>query len=107
LVRSDVFAVGVYFCLWHSLRHIARLLVLEDATDLRTAPLRAALGRFTVEALPLTVVSLALLGGLWLVMPAPPTDILGRLGLYLVVIAVLTLPHTAVVTWMDRAQSVW
>ena len=34
-------------------------------------------------------------------------DRAGLLGLYLVGIAVLTLPHVAVVTWMDLRQDVW
>ncbi|MFB6301891.1 MAG: Brp/Blh family beta-carotene 15,15'-dioxygenase [Haloferacaceae archaeon] len=40
-------------------------------------------------------------------MPAAPGDRIGLLGLYLVGIAVLTLPHVAVVTWMDLRQGVW
>jgi len=39
---------------------------------------------------------------------APPGgNLLSLLGLYLVLLAVLTLPHTAVVTWMDLREGVW
>lgn len=108
-VVPPVLAVGVYFCLWHSLRHIARLVLLEDdsLSAVRDRSLGPALGRFAREATPLTVVSLALLAGLYVVVPRQPGDVLGLLGLYLVFIAVVTLPHVAIVTWMDREQRVW
>jgi Brp/Blh family beta-carotene 15,15'-monooxygenase len=104
-----VLAIGVYFCLWHSLRHIARLVLLEEwsRTRLRDHSLGPALARFAREATPLTLVSLALLAGLYVVVPRQPGDILGLVGLYLVFIAVVTLPHVAIVTWMDREQAVW
>ena len=56
---------------------------------------------------PLTAASLALLGGLALVVPNPPTTVPEWVGLYLVFIAVVTLPHVVVVTIMDREQSIW
>lgn len=109
VVVPPLLAIGVYFCLWHSLRHIARLLVLEDRTRdaVATGDLWGALRRFSVEAVPLTLAALVLLGGLWLGVPVPPQDLLGRLGVYLVLIALLTLPHVAIVTWMDREQAIW
>jgi Brp/Blh family beta-carotene 15,15'-monooxygenase len=104
-----ILAVGVYFCLWHAYRHIARLVLLEDCsrTALADRDLWPALGRFAREAAPLTLVSLALLGGLYVLVPRRPGDLLGLVALYLVLIAVLTLPHVAVVSWMDLRQSVW
>jgi len=109
LAVPPLLAVGVYFCLWHSLRHIARLLLLDERTRaaVSTGRFRSALGRFAVEATPLTLAALTLLGGLWLVVPRQPGDLLGLLALYLVLIAALTLPHVAVVSWMDREQRVW
>jgi Brp/Blh family beta-carotene 15,15'-monooxygenase len=108
-VVPPILAVGVYFCVWHSYRHIARLVLLESGsrTALTDRDLWPALRRFALEAAPLTAVSLALLGGLYLVIPRRPGDALGVVALYLVLIAVLTLPHVAVVSWMDRRQSVW
>ena len=109
LVVPPLLAIGVYFCVWHSLRHIARLVLLADGTRdaVRTGRFGSALRRFAVEATPLTLGALALLGALWLVVPRQPGDVLGLLALYLVLIAVLTLPHVAVVTLMDREQAVW
>ncbi len=108
-VVPPVLAIGVYFCLWHSLRHIARLLLVDDAATaaLRDREPTAAFARFARDALPLTLASLALLGGLALVVPNPPETVPEWVGLYLVFIAVVTLPHVVVVTIMDGEQGVW
>jgi len=104
-----VLAIGVYFCLWHSLRHIARLLLVDDAATaaLGDGDAVAAVARFARDAAPLTVVSLALLGGLALLVPNPPDTVPEWVGLYLVFIAVVTLPHVVVVTIMDGEQGIW
>ncbi|WP_336001107.1 Brp/Blh family beta-carotene 15,15'-dioxygenase [Halorientalis halophila] len=101
-------AVGVYFCLWHSARHVARLLTVEpgSASALARGRLRPGVVQFARDATPLTIGALALLAGFALLVPNPPADLLGWLGLYLVLIAALTLPHVVVVTVMDREQSV-
>jgi Brp/Blh family beta-carotene 15,15'-monooxygenase len=105
LAVPPVLAVGLYFPLWHSLRHVARLVALDDADALGRGSLRPALARFAREAAPLTAVAICLLGALLIVRP-PATfpDVAAR---YLVAIAALTLPHVAVVAAMDRAQGVW
>ncbi|MFC6756306.1 MULTISPECIES: Brp/Blh family beta-carotene 15,15'-dioxygenase [Haloarcula] len=104
-----VLAIGVYFCLWHSLRHIARLLLVDDAAtaELGDGDSTAAFARFARDAAPLTLVSLALLGGLALLVPNPPETVPEWVGLYLVFIAVVTLPHVVVVTIMDGEQRIW
>jgi len=108
-VVPPVLAIGVYFCLWHSLRHIARLLLIDDdaTAALRDRDPTAAFASFARDALPLTLVSLALLGGLALAVPNPPESVPEWVGLYLVFIAVVTLPHVVVVTIMDGEQSIW
>jgi Brp/Blh family beta-carotene 15,15'-monooxygenase len=109
LVVPPVLAIGVYFCLWHSVRHIARLALVDPraAGALGRGDWTAALARFARDAAPLTAVSLAFLGAFYLLVPARPTDLPGTVGLYLVLIAVLTLPHVVVVSLMDRAEGVW
>ena len=104
-----VLAIGVYFCLWHSLRHVVRLLLVDDdaAAALRNRDPWPAFARFAQDALPLTVVSLALLAGLAAIVPNPPATIPEWVALYLVFIAVVTLPHVVVVTIMDGEQGVW
>nr|WP_276222966.1 Brp/Blh family beta-carotene 15,15'-dioxygenase [Halomicroarcula sp. DFY41] len=104
-----VVAIGFYFCLWHSLRHVVRLLAVDDTavTAIEAGDVRTAFLQFARDAAPLTLVSLALLGGLSLVVPNRPETVPEAVALYLVFIAVVTLPHVVVVTVMDREQSVW
>ncbi|MFB6152381.1 MAG: Brp/Blh family beta-carotene 15,15'-dioxygenase [Haloarculaceae archaeon] len=106
LLVPPVFAVGVYFCCWHAARHIGRVLTLDGAAagalaDGRLAP---GIARFAREAALPTVGGLAVCGALWVGAPRPPTTLDGLVGLYLVAIAVMTLPHVVVVTWLDRIQ---
>jgi Brp/Blh family beta-carotene 15,15'-monooxygenase len=109
LAVPPVLAIGVYFCLWHSVRHIARLALVDPggARALERGDWRAALARFARDAAPLTAVSLVFLGAFYLLVPVRPTDLPETVGLYLVLIAVLTLPHVVVVSLMDRAEGVW
>lgn len=104
-----ILAVGVYFCLWHALRHVGRLVLADGraAAALARGDARTAIGRFARDAAPLSAAALLVFGGLYLAVPNAPGDRAGLLGLYLVGIAVLTLPHVAVVTWMDLRQGVW
>jgi Brp/Blh family beta-carotene 15,15'-monooxygenase len=109
LAVPPILAVGVYFCLWHSVRHIARLVLLDpgSVTGLRDGRAAPALGRFARDAAPLTLVSVGFLVAFYYLVPVQPADIEGLVGLYLVLIAVLTLPHVVVVSFMDRVQGVW
>ncbi len=102
-------AIGLYFCFWHSLRHVVRLIAVDDAaaSALDARQYGAALGRFARDAAPLTALSLAFLLALFVALPSPTVAPLDLVGAYLVLIAVLTLPHTLVVAWMDHEQAVW
>ena len=84
-------------------------MVVDDAgaSALAGGDYLAALRRFARDATPATLGALLFFAGLYLAVPTAPGDRAGLLGLYLVGIAVLTLPHVAVVTWMDRRQDVW
>lgn len=108
-VVPPVFAIGVYFTVWHSLRHVGRLIATdpEGRASLAAERPTAAFGQFAREATPLTLLSLAFLVGLYAVVPNPPADVGEFVGLYLVFIAVLTLPHVLVVALMDAEQNVW
>jgi len=126
LVVPPVLAVGLYFCLWHSLRHVVRVIALGDGTEiegekrvgnerwgregdgiegLRAPGVGAEFARFAREAAPLTAGALVIFAGLYLL--APVGDVSGLIALYLVLLAVLTLPHVLVVTWMDVQQGIW
>ena len=92
-----LWSVGVYFCLWHALRHLARLApAVAGGSGWRLAGLAA----------PATVGALLLIGGLAWATVGVGQPVEG-VGVYLVGIAALTVPHTAVVVWMDWRQGVW
>jgi Brp/Blh family beta-carotene 15,15'-monooxygenase len=109
LLVPPVLAVGVYFCLWHSVRHIARVVLLDgrNVETLAAGRWLPSAGRFALEAAVPTALALGLVGALWVAAPGSVGTLAGGIGLYLVAIAVLTLPHTAVVLWLDHEQGVW
>ncbi|GAB6879369.1 Brp/Blh family beta-carotene 15,15'-dioxygenase [Halorubrum gandharaense] len=104
-----IFAVGLYFCVWHSLRHVGRLVAVDPVgrPALEAGAYRDALWSFARDAAPLTVVALLSLVALALVVPGGVETPLELVGAYLVLIAALTLPHTLIVAWMDGVQGVW
>ena len=109
MVVPPILAVGTYFCLWHSVRHIARVVLLDERSveDLGGWRWLPPLGRFAAEAAVPTALALAFVGGLWWATGSSIETVAGVTGLYLVGIAVLTLPHTVVVSVMDREQGIW
>lgn len=104
ILIPPVLAIGLYFCLWHGLRHVLRLIQYEsDAVD--AVKLSDGLKRFYIQALPFTLVSLLLVAAVVLLLPqAKQLDQL--VGIYLVVISSLTLPHLCVVEWMDWRERI-
>lgn len=111
-VVPPIFGIGLYFCFWHATRHLSRLALIDAAPDgartaLERGDLRAALRRLARDATPMTVGGLAVVAVLLVGVPRAASGPDALLAVYLVGIAVLTLPHVAVVTWMDREQNVW
>lgn len=108
-VVPPVLAVGLYFTLWHAPRHVARLVLLDaaGARYLEAGRPGRALARFARDAAPLTVLALALLAGLFLLVPRATGDPASLLAVYLVMISALTLPHASLVLYMDARQGVW
>ena len=104
-----VLAVGLYFCLWHAPRHVARLVLLDpgSAGALEAGRVATAVVRFARDAAPLTAAALVLLLGLYLVVPVTGVGLPTLLALYLVLISALTLPHFVVVSFMDLRQGLW
>jgi Brp/Blh family beta-carotene 15,15'-monooxygenase len=99
----------VYFALWHGLRHVGRLVLVDDraAAALGRDDLSGALGRFARDAAPLTLGGFLVVAAVGLSVPAgvaAPGDLL---AVSLVAIAAMTLPHVVVVAWLDRKQGVW
>jgi len=108
-VVPAVLAVGLYFSAWHAVRHIVRLAGVDPANtdDLRAGHLLQPLRRFSRDALPITAVALILLAVLALSSPPPTGEPEQLLGVYLVLLSALTVPHAVIVTLMDRRQGVW
>ena len=101
---QPVFAVGLYFIAWHSLRHIVRLGTLEPAAASQIAdgrPLRAIISVMRA-ALPCTVAALLGLVGFGALLAVRLTSADQISAVALALIAALTIPHTLVVAWLDR-----
>lgn len=108
-VVPPLFAVGLYFCVWHSIRHVVRLLAVDPgaASALRDRRYTAAFASFARDAAPLTAISIGVLALWYRLVPGAIDDPLTLVGGYLALIAVFTLPHVVVVGAMDREQGLW
>lgn len=102
-------AVGVYFCLWHSTRHIARLMLAREANLglIERRRVLYCLRGVARDALPMSLGAIALFGMLAVLRPLALGRLDGLIWLYLALIAALTLPHAVLVLWMDHTQGVW
>ena len=98
-------AVGLYFTFWHGWRHVLRL---QNQGPGSPGADRCLGQSFIREAWPTTLISLALLGALAYGLGLPAWDNLWPLlGIYLLLIACLTVPHALLVTLMDCKGGVW
>ena len=95
-----VVAVGAYFAVWHSLRHVGRVVALDGGATTTTG----GLARFARQAAPPTALALLLFVAFGRLIPARTPSAVA--GLALVFVAILTLPHVTVVTWMDHRAGV-
>lgn len=98
-------AIGIYFIAWHSLRHLARLLLLRptDRDQVAGGHLRWPIVRLTRDLTPITLAAIGLLLALYLVTRQNVVSTEGFVALYLVWISALTMPHLVVVALMDHA----
>lgn len=103
-----ILAVGVYFCVWHSARHLARLMLLDAANcaALSRGELAKPLLRIVRQAAPMTLGALALLAALFWGHGRAHVTAGAFVYLYLSLIAALTFPHFLLVLWMDREELV-
>ncbi len=104
-----ILAIGLYFSLWHSVRHICRTMLVDDPATaaLSRGDFGAATRRFARDAAPLTAGGICVLGAIALLVPQTPATAPEVMAVYLVAIAVLTLPHVVVVSVLDRKQGLW
>ena len=103
-----ILAVGLYFCVWHSARHFARLMLLntENGLALSRGEMARPLLRAARQAIPMTAGALALLAGLFWEQGRTHVSAGSFVYLYLSLIAALTFPHFLLVLWMDREEQV-
>lgn len=89
-------SIGLYFSFWHGLRHLLRLLASE----------RLGWGMLARRAVPATLGALAMLGGLAFLV-GRAVDPWQLVGVYLALIAALTVPHAVVVACLDAHDGLW
>ena len=90
-------SVGLYFAFWHGLRHIQRLLTTESWTWLH----------FIRRAWPNTLGALVLFIALAFIVRPATGDGDRLVGIYLALIAALTVPHALVVAALDARAGLW
>jgi Brp/Blh family beta-carotene 15,15'-monooxygenase len=95
--------VGTYFVAFHAWRHLLRLAEIRDMLTLKseTKTWLRSLGRLLLFAVPLTVATLVLLPALPRFLGLHPANHQEWVGSYLILLAVLTLPHAILVGWVD------
>ena len=95
--------VGTYFVAFHAWRHLLRLAELrERLSSLSHVSIwLTSLGRLLVFAIPLTLATLLFMPLLPRFLGLHPSNQEEWVGSYLILLAVLTLPHAILVGWMD------
>jgi len=95
--------VGTYFVAFHAWRHLLRLAEIRDhlKSSLEPKVWLNSLGRLLRFAVPLTLATLALLPALPPFLGLHPVTLEQWVGTYLILLAVLTLPHAILVGWVD------
>jgi Brp/Blh family beta-carotene 15,15'-monooxygenase len=98
-------SIGFYFCFWHSTRHLTRLSFWFNPPGGPTHKFYWFPRRILLRSAPNT--AFALLGsiGIFSLLGFELFSLEQILGLYLVLIAILTLPHIVVVSKMDLVES--
>ena len=102
-----VYAIGTYFCFWHSIRHIGRLMNADDKIGLSDKSTGKLMKRFVYVSIPMTIGGIVLFIIFAVVTDASLLKYRDFLSAYLIAISVMTLPHFVVVSWMDKKQDVY
>jgi len=108
-IVPPVLALGVYFNAWHSLRHLARLLLTTKSTRelVESGKWPAALRNLYKNTLPMTFGAMLMMVIVACLVGRFQVSVVNLGLLALVGLSMLTLPHVMVVTWMDERQGIW
>lgn len=106
-VLPPAMSVGVYFVFFHAWRHLERLAELRaDALgEARTGNAAGRVLAFYRQVWPLALAALAALPLLRRFLATPAAGEGDWLTAYLVLLSALTVPHAALVLWLDRRAS--
>ncbi|MGU3436162.1 Brp/Blh family beta-carotene 15,15'-dioxygenase [Actinomycetes bacterium M1A6_2h] len=104
VIVPPILAVGLYFSFWHALRHFVRL---DQVSTHARETTRSRVLRLVRGALPTTAAALVILVAMALLLPGALDTGSAALGVYLILISALTVPHVVVVSYMDYRQHLW
>lgn len=98
LALPPVLSAGVYFVFWHSLQHVLRMSELMGHFPSAKPALWAQLGFFLRRSVPLLLVSVVALAGLYTVAWVRAASGPALISLALLAASIVTLPHALLVT---------
>jgi beta-carotene 15,15'-dioxygenase len=103
-VVPPLWAFGVYFGLWHAVRHVGRMVREERPwSDITArAGVAASARRFAVDAVPPTLIAIGAMTALLVLGPGGGGVAVTAVALQ--VTAAVTFPHALTVAWLDRAR---
>ena len=104
LSLPPLFSIGIYFCVWHGLRHILRLWLWETGKYASKSRFVFVPGSILLKTIPNTVLSLLFLVFIFYIPQNQELRTEFIIGVYLVLIACLTLPHFFTVCYMDWCE---
>ena len=100
-LASPLLSVGVYFMAFHAWRHLLRLASIRDhLSTLQYSTWAKSVARLLLLSAPLTLATLVFLP--WIPSLACNSSHQNWVGPYLILLAVLTLPHAILVGWVDK-----
>lgn len=103
---KPIFSLGLYLFLWHSLRHLMRLYLINDEfkVTLFSSGLIKTQAKYLLKALP--TLSLATIFMMCLY-PLFPQFKETPLQIFLIFISSVTVPHTVLIVWMDMKERIY
>lgn len=104
-----ILAIGTYFLVWHSPRHVVRLMLMTKSMQglISQGQLGQALILFHRRALPLTAAASGLLLFIWAIISRFQLSPAVTITSAFLFVSAITLPHFVLVLWMDARQSLW